>query len=232
MMSTLTNTIYGDPSLNPGHDGKVMMDLRMVGDDWPSKAHTMVGKKRLRNIMHCLINVFTSKVPGDFIETGVFRGGASIFANAVIQAYKEDRKVFVADSFEGFPNDREEDQGDACLEHNHFFAVSLEEVQSNFQKYHLLTPNVTFLKGWFSETLPNLKGPFSVIRLDGDMYSSTMDSLNNLYEKLSPAGFCIIDDYLSHERCKEAVDTFREERGIKDQIVQIDNQGVYWRKTN
>jgi hypothetical protein len=72
---------------------------------------------------------------------------------------------------------------------------------------------------------------WSVIRLDGDMYESTMDGLTNLYDGLSPGGFLIVDDYASIDACKQAVDDFRRERGISDPIEQVDWTGVYWRKS-
>src|SRR4030095_4998879 len=89
-------------------------------------------------------------------------------------------------------------------------AVSKEEVANNFEKYELLDDQVVFLKGWFKESLPKAPiGSLAILRLDGDMYESTSDALNNLYFKLSIGGFCIIDDYFL-EGCKKAVDDFRE----------------------
>jgi hypothetical protein len=69
----------------------------------------------------------------------------------------------------------------------------------------------------------------AVLRLDGDMYSSTIDALTALYDKVSPGGFVIIDDY-SLPTCREAVHDFRRDRGIEDLIVAIDAIGSYWRR--
>ena len=89
---------------------------------------------------------------------------------------------------------------------------------------------MVFLKGWFKDTLP--KAPIeklAVLRLDGDMYESTSDALNNLYFKLSTGGFCIIDDYFL-AGCKKAVDDFREKHDINEPIQVIDWGAVYWIK--
>ena len=62
------------------------------------------------------------------------------------------------------------------------------------------------------------------------MYSSTMDALVNLYPKLSKGGFCIIDEYGCIDKCRKAVDDFREEKEIKSEMKEIDWTGRFWRK--
>ena len=70
------------------------------------------------------------------------------------------------------------------------------------------------------------------MRLDGDMYESTIQAIEPLYPKLSPGGFCIIDDFGSHaSQAGQAVHDYRAEHGITDEIVQIDEFGAYWRKS-
>jgi len=209
-------------------------DQREVGAIWPSQADTMIGMKRLNNIQFCVETVLQDQIPGDLIETGVWRGGASIFMRGVLAAYGvRDKRIFVADSFQGLPKpelDRyPQDQGD-LLHTEEFLAVSQEQVAANFKKYGLLDDQVVFLKGWFKDTLP--KAPIkeiSVMRLDGDMYSSTMDALQALYPKLARGGFCIIDDY-ALKGCREAVDDFRRTEAIKDPLIKVDITGHFWRK--
>ena len=69
----------------------------------------------------------------------------------------------------------------------------------------------------------------ALIRLDGDLYESTMDALTNLYHRLSPGGFVIVDDYIVPP-CAKAIHEFRASRRIDDALVPIDAQSVYWRK--
>ncbi|MBL7944260.1 MAG: TylF/MycF family methyltransferase [Flavobacteriales bacterium] len=208
----------------------------MEGLDWPQSADSMIGMKRMKNIEDCMVAVLNDGIPGDMIETGVWRGGGTIMMRAVLKAFDvSDRKVWVADSFEGLPvpdaTKYPDDQGDM---HHTFseLAVSLEEVKSNFSKYGLLDDQVQFLKGWFSDTLK--KAPIeklAVLRLDGDMYGSTMDALEALYPKLSPGGFCIVDDYNAVEGCRKAITDYRNRHGITEPIVTIDKIGVYWQKS-
>jgi hypothetical protein len=207
---------------------------REEGYIWPGYADTMIGLKRLNNLQFCMETVLREGVEGDFIETGVWRGGACIFMRAVLAVHSvEDRRVYVADSFEGLPKpDIDKFPNDKGDQHHvvKFLAVSQEEVENNFRKYGLLDEQVVFIKGWFKDTLPTAPiEKLAVIRLDGDMYASTMDAMTNLYPKLSEGGFCIIDDY-ALEGCKRAVDNFREENGIGAEIKEIDWTGVYWRK--
>jgi O-methyltransferase len=206
------------------------------GLTWPSHAYTMIGPRRLDNIRFCIESVLQQGVPGDFIETGVWRGGAVIFMRAVMKAHAATgRKVWVADSFEGLPKPDATrypaDSGD-----RHFLipelAVSLEQVQANFRTFGLLDNQVQFLKGWFKDTLP--KAPiekFAVARLDGDIYESTMDGLVNIYPKLSMGGYLIVDDYGAVPACKKAIHDYRDAHGIKDPIKDIDGSGVFWQKT-
>lgn len=208
---------------------------RAEGRDWPSCAHTMIGIKRLDNLQFCIEDVLRRGVPGDLIETGVWRGGASIFMRATLKAHGvKDRTVWVADSFEGLPPPDARYPADAGLRLHTFpfLKVTLDQVQANFAAYGLLDEQVRFLKGFFSATLPGAPiEKLAVLRFDGDMYGSTMDVLNALYPKLSAGGYVIIDDYQAVEACKQAVHDFRSSHHIQDEIRTIDWTGVYWQRT-
>ena len=210
-------------------------NLRILGEDWPEYAHTMVGLKRLDNIQECVNAIVLEDVPGDLIETGVWRGGSVIFMRALLKAHGIiDKIVWVADSFCGLPKPDSvkypADQNDICHQRS-FTAVSLDEVKNNFQLYNLLDEKVRFLPGWFQDTLPHAPiDKLALLRLDGDMYQSTMEALVNLYPKVSKGGFIIIDDYAAAP-CQQAVQDYRELENIIDTVVPIDNWSVYWRKS-
>jgi hypothetical protein len=210
--------------------------VRAIGGDWPASAHTMIGLKRLDNLQFCVEDVIKNNVEGDLIETGVWRGGATILMRAILKAHSvTNRSVWVADSFEGLPRPDvtkcPEDNGDRHYTHKEL-AVSLEEVRSNFERYGLLDDQVRFLKGWFRDTLS--QAPFkrlAVARLDGDMYESTMDALQALYPKISLGGYIIIDDFNAVAGCKSAVLDYRREHAITEEFMPIDWTAVYWKKT-
>jgi hypothetical protein len=96
----------------------------------------------------------------------------------------------------------------------------------------LLDEQVRFLEGWFKDTLPNAPiERLAVLRLDGDMYESTMQALSSLYDRLSTGGFVIVDDYYM-EPCARAIHNFRAERRITDPIENIDDRGAFWRRSS
>jgi O-methyltransferase len=213
----------------------VDQDARSEGLDWPLTAHTMIGQRRLDNLQECVEDVLAKRIPGDLIETGVWRGGATILMRAVLKAYGVmDRTVWVADSFEGLPKPNAEKYSNDARDIHHTFrelAVPLDEVRANFERYGLLDQQVCFLKGWFRDTLPTAPiQQLAVIRLDGDMYESTMDALVSLYPKLSVGGYLIVDDYALRP-CRQAVKDYRDANGVDEKIQQIDYFGVYWRRT-
>lgn len=205
----------------------------MQGLYWPKRGLSMIGHKRMENIQVCVENIFRDGIEGDFIETGVWRGGACIFMAGLNKAYNQNRKIFVADSFCGLPKPDEKysaDKGDNNHEFD-YLRVSIEEVKNNFRRYGLLTDNVVFLKGFFEDTLPTAPiDKLSILRLDGDMYSSTIQSLENLYPKLSVGGYVIVDDY-ALGGCRKAIGDYRDEHSIVDKIKTIDCMSAYWRKT-
>ncbi len=208
---------------------------REEGRDWPADAETMIGMKRMANVRHCVESVIVDGVPGDLIETGAWRGGSTIYMRAILKARGETgRKVWVADSFEGLPPPDGRFDADAGDQHHtrDELAISVQQVQDNFRRYDLLDDQVEFLVGWFSDTLPGAPiEQLAVLRLDGDMYSSTIDALDALYDKVSPGGYVIVDDYGAVPACAQAIHDFRETHGITDEMVTIDWAGVYWRKS-
>ncbi len=211
---------------------------REEGSDWPPDAETMVGLKRLENIQMCVTDVLARGVPGDLAETGVWRGGSCIFMRAILRVYQDPiRRVWVCDSFEGLPppnvKDYPQDEGDILHQWSGFLGVSVEAVQANFAKYGLLDERVRFLKGWFKDSLPTAPiDRLAILRLDGDMYESTMDALRALYPKLSVGGYLLIDDYQpSTQGCIQAVDDYRREMSITETIHRVDYSGVYRQRT-
>ena len=211
---------------------------------WPETGLTMVGTESLKKLQMVIDTVVHDGIEGDFLEAGVWRGGASIFAKGVIESLGEgrDRKVWVCDSFEGYPKN-------TSNEDSEFYSTLLalieseEKVRRNFNEYGLLDAQVRFVKGFFWETLPLLrKLPFfskiAVLHADGDMYESTMDILFNLYDRIPIGGFLIIDDYNPvKDPARRATEQFRTMHDITEPVYAVvydkDQETynkAYWRK--
>ena len=209
---------------------------RENGLDWPVRAESMIGVKRMSNIQHCIEQIVRDDVPGDLIETGVWRGGACIFMKGNLVAWGDTtRTVWLADSFEGLPPPDAArypaDAGDT-LHKQTGLGVGADQVRHNFERYGLLDDRVEFLVGWFKDTLPTAPvDQLSLMRLDGDMYESTIQAIEALYPKLSPGGFCIVDDFGSHaSQAGQAIHDYRKANDIDEEIIEIDPFGAYWRK--
>lgn len=201
--------------------------VRALGLDWPRQGLTMIGLDRLDDLQSCVESVVKDGVEGDLIEAGSWRGGASILMRAALDSLgADDRTLYVADSFEGFPAATE--AGDLAVVD--FLAVSLEEVQANFARFGC-EHGVHFLPGFFEETIPSLSDRrWSIIRLDGDTYEATRLTLESLYPRLSVGGYLIVDDYRAFNECRAAVDEFRDEHGIGEPLERVDWTCVRWRR--
>lgn len=200
-------------------------------------ADTLIGPVGLDNLQQLIEDVLRLETPGDLIETGVWRGGAVIFMRGVLEAHgDETRTVWAADSFAGLPargtTRYAEDEVDVDWAQETWLVVPLDEVKRTIERYGLLDDRIRFLPGWFHETLADAPiDRLALMRLDGDMYSSTMDALELLYPKLSVGGYVVVDDYVL-PNCAAAVDAFREKHGIEDELVQVDRAIVYWQRSS
>jgi O-methyltransferase len=197
-------------------------------------ANVMMGQKRLSNIQFAVETILSENIPGDFLEAGTWKGGGCILMRALLEVCDvTDRIVWVADSFVGVPPATLAQDAGLALSSNDidYIAVSLDRVQRLFQRYGLLDEQVRFLQGWFKDTLESAPvEKLSLLRVDGDLYESTRDALVGMYDRVSPGGFVIIDDYNDIPACKLAVDEFRQQRKISSPLVEIDWTGVYWRR--
>jgi O-methyltransferase len=181
-----------------------------------------------------LTQILADNIQGDCIECGVWRGGTTIFMRGFLVANQAaDRVVWVADSFCGLPVPHyREDRGlDLSAATHPMLAVNLETVRDLFERYGLLDDQVRFLPGWFKDTLPSAPiRELALLRLDGDLYESTINGLEALYDKVVPGGFVIVDDYGCIPQCRKAVDDFRARRNITEPIQEVDWTAIYWRR--
>lgn len=199
-------------------------------------SHSMMGRQRMDNLHQCLDIIRMKQVPGDVMECGVWRGGGCIFMAGYLKAHgMTGRRVLVADSFDGLPKPRRENDAKLDLSKERFpeLAIPLETVKNNFAIYDLLDDHVVFLKGWFRDTLPTAPvKQLAILRLDGDLYESTTDALDALYDKVSAGGVVIIDDFNGIRACEQAVRDFFVRRGESmPGFHKIDWTGVWWVKS-
>jgi O-methyltransferase len=206
---------------------------RATGMHWSLHGLTMVGLTRLDDVQRCVESIVRDGVEGDVIEAGVWRGGASMLMRATLDSLGDDRTIWLADSFEGFPEPDEEafpaDQ-ERDLSRFDFLSVPVDEVRGNFARLGL-DHGLKFVPGFFDETMPGLRGgTWSLVRLDSDTYEGTRLALDSLYPGLSAGGHLIVDDYHLLPECQRAVDDYRSEHGIDEPLESIDWNSVRWRR--
>jgi hypothetical protein len=194
-----------------------------------SRPLTLLTSGQLDLVHNAVLAMEERKVPGDYIEAGVWRGGVIVFLRALIGAYGiKGRRIVAADSFAGIPKNlhAENDPVDAW---NDRWVASLGEVKMNIARFGVLDETIQFTVGFFADSLKTLKGrTFALIRLDSDSYESIETSLEHLYPMLSPSGIIIIDDWHLHG-CKQAVMDYRSRHGIND-VIRSHEGNAFWIK--
>jgi O-methyltransferase len=174
------------------------------------------------------IDILEKDIKGDFIECGVAAGSQIGAMQQAMLDKQISRTIWGFDSFEGIPfagiNDIEQPGiGEidinkiGVLETTSIASYSQEDVLKNFQLWNLPTNNLKLIKGWFENTIePTSKEikEIAMLRLDGDLYSSTYVCLEHLFEKVVSGGIIIIDDW-NLTGCQKAVKKFIDGRKIK-----------------
>jgi len=156
----------------------------------------MLGLRRLKNVRQAIMSVLANRVPGHFAEFGVWRGGACIFAKAVLNVYGEEaRHVHLFDAFEMISG-----YGEASS----YLATTAEAVHASFENYGLLDERVHFHKGFFDQSAPAFHDSFpdekiAVLRVDCNYYDSYQSVIYSLWDHVPVGGIIIFDDYGSHQ---------------------------------
>lgn len=192
---------------------------------------TLLTKGQLDLIETSVVHLEEKRVPGDYIEAGVWRGGVIVLLRALLDAYNiKRRRVFAADSFAGIPLNTlvRDDPVDSWADR---WVATLDEVRHNIQRFGLLDERIKFAVGFFADSLKHLsRERFALVRLDSDSYDSVLTSLDFLYPLTSKGGIVIIDDW-HLAGCKMAVQHYRERHGIHDDVIVRDHN-AYWIKSH
>ncbi len=202
------------------------------------KDFTMTSKKRMYMLYKAVEYVVNSKIPGDFIECGVWKGGsAMVIAYTLIKMNETNRKLYLYDTFEGMSKPSDEDyrisdnvtvidkwKKEQKKNYNKWCFASLPEVKKNMFSTKYPQKNLIFIKGKVEDTIPKyIPSKIAVLRLDTDWYESTKHELNHLYPLLIKHGVLIIDDYGNWAGSKKAVDEYFTNTPIL--LNRIDDSG-------
>lgn len=192
------------------------------------RPQTLLSLKQLDLLERLITSCLDRGVEGDFLEAGVWRGGASIFMRGVLADRRvRDRCVWLVDTFAGIPLNEEQPPVEDPVDHwPDRWEASLEEVQDAFRRYELLDERVHFVCGRLRETLAEAAiPPLAMVRIDVDSYESYRDALHFLEPRVADGGFIIIDDW-HLPGCVRAVKEYRRRKGIRGPVSLCHD--LYW----
>lgn len=204
------------------------------------QSYTMTSKARMFALYKTVKYIIDAKIPGDFVECGVWKGGsAMIIASTLKELGINNKKIYLYDTFEGASKPTESDytigEGEKALDlwrknkensDEKLFFSSLSEVKKNMFSIKYPKEKIIFVKGKVEDTIPKtLPENISLLRLDTDWYESTKHELEYLYPLLSQKGILIIDDYGCWAGAKKAVDEYFEKENISIFLSRIDSTG-------
>lgn len=198
--------------------------------------YSMLSTIRLLTLYQLIREAQRRDLKGDIVECGVWNGGAAaMMARSYKDAVgKDERSIWLFDSFEGLPLPGERD-GKSMVEY-YFKGLckgDLENVKVIFNKLAVPFDNVKIVKGWVKDTLQvNTIGQVVLLHIDTDWYESVKTTLDHMYDKVVIGGYIVVDDFLFHDGCRDAVLDFLKERGLdgKVQIIKVDRSAVYFQK--
>jgi hypothetical protein len=198
------------------------------------KPRTMTGHEKLYGLILAVRHVVQHKIPGDIVECGVWRGGSmQAAALTLLDAGSTDRELHLFDTFEGMPPPTEKDRRPFGKSAEQMLAESdrnakvwavatLEDVRAAMDETDYPSEKIHYHPGMVEETVPS-EAPerIAILRLDTDWYESTRHELYSLYDRLSPGGVLIIDDYGGWEGSRLATEEFLEDTGARLLLLPI-----------
>ena len=214
------------------------LEDKLEGVGWPRSAEVMCGSRRLEFLQKTLYAIEREGIDGDFFEGGCWRGGAVILMMAALRALRGQhrRLVWAADSFEGYPaptaNSSQDDKD--LYEERAYFHVTRSEFEQNLERYGVHGPELRVLEGYFDKSLPAAPiERLALIRIDIDGYEGVRAILENLYPKLVPGGFVVVDDYLAIG-ARRAIDEYIAKHRLENELHTIPQKtlakGMYFRR--
>lgn len=201
---------------------------------------TLTSPERIVSLINAVKYIIINKIPGDFVECGVWKGGSMmVVAFTLAKMNVSDRNLYLYDTYEGMSTPTENDVSynnetaesqllgvEKSNEYNILCYSSLDEVQSNLKLTKYDQSKIHFVKGKVEDTIPgNLPGKIALLRLDTDWYESTYHELAHLYPLLVKQGILIIDDYGHWKGSRKATDQFFQENNEYPLFTRVDYTG-------
>lgn len=200
--------------------------------------YTMTSKEAMYSLYSSTKYIEEAKIPGDFVECGVWKGGNIMLIAKVLNNLKiYDKKIFLYDTFRGMPKPSKIDlkikdlssaydkwKKNQNKKYNSWCYAPLQVVKKNVFSVGYPKKNFIFVKGKIENTIPKIiPNKIAILRLDTDFYSSIKHGLIHLFPRLSKGGVLIIDDYEYWSGAKKAVDEYIKQNKIPILLIRIDS---------
>jgi O-methyltransferase len=254
VVKEINNPSHPSYGLRSGYEGSVTADpyIKVV------RKNSMVPYINLLTLFEQVVFCEKNAIEGDYVECGVWKGGAiGLMALINIHYGRDRRDIHLFDVFDDICSPDQKVDGEKALSDvvkfsgqssrisgeliplkgfykSHGGAGTLEENKRLLEEIIMYPKErLYYHKGWFQETIPESSkeiNKIAILRLDGDWYASTKICLDFLYDKVVKGGFIIIDDYGCYEGCKKAVDEFLNNRGIITFLNYSNTSCRYWIK--
>mmetsp|Transcript_31009 Transcript_31009/g.50165 ORF Transcript_31009/g.50165 Transcript_31009/m.50165 type:complete len:309 (-) Transcript_31009:322-1248(-) len=191
---------------------------------------TMVSLPRQHITRFLLESVIARNVSGDVVETGVAAGGMAILMQSILhERHQTNRKLWLADSWEGLPEP--DNEADAKVFKKGAYLRPYGHFEKNMKDSNSFDEgNIQIVRGLFKDTLPRAPiEKIAFLRLDGDMYASTVVALRALYDKVVPGGYIYVDDHYEFlDACGRAVTEYWKEKEIDETLYGVHEQDYEW----
>lgn len=189
--------------------------------------YTMLDTQRLLSLWKLVDDINYRGVKGDIVECGSYKGGTSAVLRVRMGRH---RKLWIYDSFQGLPEARERDGGEAkkwagsC-------AASVDDVLEILVATGATREEFVIREGWFQDTFKEgLPEQVALLHCDADWYESVILTLETFYP-LMPYGACIIlDDFGHWEGCRLAFYDFCEKYGERPLLERVGYTQAFWIK--
>lgn len=206
------------------------------------KAYTLIHVERMYSLYKAVQYVVQKKLPGDFVECGVWKGGASMMmAKVLMQMGDTSRTIYMYDTYEGMSEPTKEDrcvtgkasdveriwESQKAGDHNEWCYSPIEDVKAAMQSTGYPMDKIVFVKGMVEDTIPKvMPEKIALLRLDTDWYSSTKHELIHLFPLLVEGGVFIQDDYGYWAGARQAVQEYLKDQNLTLFLHRDDGSGV------
>lgn len=208
-------------------------DLRYFGLPEPFRTvrpHSLLSYINLFFLQELAQRLEREKIPGDFVECGVYRGGsAGVLGYEAIRS-KFSRKLWLYDSFAGMPETVEKDD-DSSRALTGSYIGSEQQTRRIMHRLKVPEEQYTIVVGLFEDTFPVAEQvEIALLHIDCDFYSPVKLSLEKFYELVQPGGYVLLNDYGYFQGSRLATDEFISQLNHPVNLLQIDKEAYYFQK--